>query len=81
VQLYPSFGNLKGVSPRRAIQESFKEGLIKDGEGWLQMLQDRSLTSHTYDEETAIRILANIRDRYVMLFEELYKSVEKQIKR
>jgi len=68
-------GNTEGVSPRRAIQESFKEGLVSDGEGWLQMLQDRNLTSHTYDSETALKILAHIRERYVVLFDALLEGV------
>ncbi|MCK9268665.1 MAG: HI0074 family nucleotidyltransferase substrate-binding subunit [Alkaliphilus sp.] len=47
-------GNLEGTSPRGAIQESFKEGIITDGEGWLKMLQDRNQTLHTYDEDMGI---------------------------
>ncbi len=38
-------GNLDGTSPRRAIQESFKIKVIKDGDGWLAMLEDRNRTS------------------------------------
>ena len=55
-------GNLEATSPRKAIKESFKEGLIEDGAQWLDMLQDRNRTSHTYDENCAIEIFNNIKE-------------------
>ncbi len=65
--------------PRKAIKESFKEGLIKKGEIWLEMLQDRNKTSHTYEKENAVEIYNNVKDKYVFLFEELIQSIEKEI--
>lgn len=56
------------VGPRPVIEQSFQDGYITDGKGWLRMHQSRNLTSHTYDEETAIEIIEEIRNRYFDLF-------------
>lgn len=48
------------VGSRDTIREAFSKGLISDGHAWMQMLTDRNRTSHTYNEETAEAILANI---------------------
>ena len=69
-------GNLEATSPRKAIKESFKEGLIEDGAQWLDMLQDRNRTSHTYDENCAIEIFNNIKEVYIEIFQKLIDSFE-----
>lgn len=51
-------------SPRATIKESFSIGLIENAEQWLDMLDDRNLTSHTYDEEIAKEIYRNIIAKY-----------------
>lgn len=69
-------GNLQGISPRRAIQESFKEGIIIDGEGWLKMLHDRNQTSHTYNEDTALEIFENIGKNHITLFDQFLDKMK-----
>lgn len=63
-------------SPRSAIKEAYKINLIEDGEKWLDMLDDRNLTSHTYDENTAKEIYRNIITDY---YNVLFKFKEKMI--
>jgi len=48
------------VGSRDTIREAFSLGLVEDGEAWMAMLVDRNRTSHTYNEQTAQDILANI---------------------
>ena len=43
-------------SPRDTIKKKFEVQLISDGHAWLKALEDRNLTSHTYDEETAAAV-------------------------
>ena len=57
-------GYLELRSPRAALKKGFEIGLIEDGHGWMQALEDRNLTSHTYDEATADQVLALVRERY-----------------
>ncbi|MGV8145865.1 MAG: HI0074 family nucleotidyltransferase substrate-binding subunit [Alkaliphilus sp.] len=72
-------GNLAATSPRKAIKESYKEGLIKDGNIWLEMLQDRNRTSHTYDEASALDIFDTIQNVYVDVFEKLIANLEREL--
>jgi len=38
------------AGPRPSIEQAFQIGLIQDGLVWMQMLKDRNLTTHTYNE-------------------------------
>ncbi len=69
-------GNLEGTSPRRAIQEAFKIGVIKDGDSWLEMLEDRNRTTHTYDEKTANDIYQHIKSKYAKLFDAFIEQIK-----
>ncbi len=53
---------------------AFERGLILDVEDW--MLQDRNLTVHTYNDESAQQILVNICNRYLGHFEILRKTLQ-----
>lgn len=39
------------TSPRQTIKTAFSQGIIKDGDSWIVMLESRNLLSHTYNEE------------------------------
>ena len=41
------------IGSRGAVREAFRRGLISDGEAWMDMIEKRNLSSHTYDLETA----------------------------
>ena len=57
-------------SPRSCIRESWKQGLIPDAQEWLEMMEKRKLSSHTYNENTAREIYCEVKGRYVVLLEE-----------
>ncbi|PKL59727.1 MAG: hypothetical protein CVV33_06335 [Methanomicrobiales archaeon HGW-Methanomicrobiales-4] len=38
--------------------------LISDGETWMEMLESRNITAHSYDEKTADDILEKIVTKY-----------------
>jgi nucleotidyltransferase substrate binding protein (TIGR01987 family) len=67
-------GFLEVNSPRAVLKKAFEIGLISDGHQWLQCLQDRNLTSHTYNEEIAIEIEATIRQTYYPLLHQLHRT-------
>jgi nucleotidyltransferase substrate binding protein (TIGR01987 family) len=69
-------GNQNIHGSRDAIREAFNLELIGDGEGWMDMLKDRNLTSHTYNEETAQAIAEQIMTRYFLLFEALRRTMQ-----
>lgn len=69
--LLRSQGNATLLGSRDTLREAFRLGLIEDGERWMQMIQDRNLTSHTYNKPTAEAIVANISDGYMRCFQQL----------
>lgn len=54
-------------SPRAAIKLAFQNGIVDDGHVWIQALEDRNLTTHTYNEETAQQVEKKIRETYFPL--------------
>jgi nucleotidyltransferase substrate binding protein (TIGR01987 family) len=52
-------------------REAFKLGLLEEGETWMQMIQSRNLTSHTFDETTANDIVNQIETQYFGAFVKL----------
>ena len=61
-------------------RQAFQVGLIKDGQTWMNMIQSRNLTSHTYDEATAAKISSAIRGSYFQEFELLKQQLAQLIK-
>lgn len=69
-------GNFEIRGSRDAIREAFNAGIIKDGTLWMQTIQARNLTSHTYDEEIAEETYEVIANDYIILFEDLLNTFE-----
>jgi nucleotidyltransferase substrate binding protein (TIGR01987 family) len=44
------------IGSKGATREAFKNGLLADGEVWMDMIKSRNQTSHTYNEKTANEI-------------------------
>jgi nucleotidyltransferase substrate binding protein (TIGR01987 family) len=57
-------------------REAFKHQLITDDEGWTMMLNDRSRSSHTYNQATADEIVEHIHRRFVDLFHQLSAKLD-----
>jgi len=68
-------GNSSLLGSRDTLREAFRLELIADGESWMLMIQDRNLTSHTYNRSTADDIAANIKSRYLACFQQLRKRL------
>ena len=62
-------------TPRNAIKKSFEIGLIEDGHAWMDLLVDRNLSVHTYDEEKANNLDLLIHTKYIQLFQHLKTSL------
>ncbi|MCP4423426.1 MAG: nucleotidyltransferase [Chloroflexi bacterium] len=60
-------------------RQAFKAGLIENGQIWMDMIQSRNLTSHTYDEATAAQITTSVRRNYFPEFETLYRKLAEMI--
>ncbi|MDP2416194.1 MAG: nucleotidyltransferase substrate binding protein [Hydrogenophaga sp.] len=56
------------IGSRDATRTAFKNGLIADGEAWMDMIKARNQTSHTYNLEVAERIAQDILQRFYPAF-------------
>ena len=62
------------------LRLAFRMGLIDDGEGWLAMVQDRNLTSHTYNRSTAEQVSEQVAARYLPCFRELRLVLSERVR-
>ena len=65
--------------PRPTLKKTFSEGLIltaEEADVWLQMLEDRNLTSHAYDEALATRIYRNVVHYYSPLLSAMAAKIQ-----
>lgn len=69
-------GNPAIVGSRDAVREAFAQGLIDDGEIWMEMIESRNRTSHTYQLNVATEIAARIIERYQPLFGQLLTTMQ-----
>lgn len=70
-------GNTDIYGSKDAVRNSFKLGIIEDGDSWMQMIKSRNLTSYTYDKNTADEIIFLIKDIYFEEFEKLIEKMER----
>lgn len=61
-------------SPRATLKKGFEIGLIDNGHTWMELLDDRNLTAHTYDEEKANEVEELIRKKYYPLLKEIHET-------
>ena len=64
--------------PRPVLKKAFEAGIITDGEGWMELLLDRNLTAHTYDEEKATAVEQLIHNKYYPILKQLYESLKQK---
>jgi nucleotidyltransferase substrate binding protein (TIGR01987 family) len=48
------------ITPRSVIKQAFAAKIIQDGQVWIDMLEQRNLMSHTYDDESWPRRLVSM---------------------
>ena len=57
---------LEGVivaTPKDVFKEAFRLGWLNEGDAyWSQMIKDRNLTSHTYDQKIALEVYSRIKN-------------------
>lgn len=69
---YQGYHDIRGS--RDAIRQALQIGIITD-ERWMHSIVDRNLTSHTYNDESADKITANISEIYFPLFVEFERKM------
>lgn len=67
------------VGSRSTAREAFKRGLVRDGEVWMDMIEKRNLSSHTYNQNVANALVTAITERYYPAFCELQQRFVQEI--
>lgn len=76
---YLEAGGFQVNSPREVLKQAFLSEIIQDGHAWIDALDDRNLTAHTYNEETAQKIEQLIREKYFPVIHTLYLTLAEKI--
>lgn len=74
--------NYKGFDPRgprEVIKRSFSENIIKDGQTWIHMLEDRNLLAHNYDENKTLDAVKRISKKYAPAIDQAYDCLNKKL--
>lgn len=66
------------IGSRSTVREAFKQGLISDGEAWMDMIEKRNLSSHTYNQAVAENLVSAIHQSYYHAFVELQDRFKRE---
>ena len=59
-----------------ATRIALGRGLISNGEGWMEMIKSRNLSTHIYNEATANQVSGKIISEYLELFEAFSREMQ-----
>lgn len=77
---YLEYEGIQGlIGSRSTVREAFKRGLIIDGDAWMDMIEKRNLSSHTYDDDIATKVVSAIYETYYPAFVALQEHLEKEL--
>ena len=64
------------VGSKADVRNAYKNDIIDDGQIWMDMIESRNISSHSYDEETANKIIVNIINIYFLHFQKFLTKME-----
>ncbi|MDR0952794.1 MAG: nucleotidyltransferase substrate binding protein [Elusimicrobiota bacterium] len=73
-------GILDIIGSRGSFREAFKNNIIQNGEVWMDMVEARNLTTHTYDENIKNEIISKIINAYYKEFLSFKETMQKKVK-
>jgi len=75
---YQAQGETDIQGSRDAIRLAFRRELIRNGDNWMEMIKSRTLTSHTYNRETAQKVVKQISETYYREIKDLVNTLNKR---
>jgi len=58
------------IGSKNAVRQAYNQGLIDNGQTWMEMIESRNLSSHSYDDELAKHLQLKITGEYFLKFKE-----------
>lgn len=72
-------GHIEINSPKSVMRQAFADGIVDQEQSWIDLINDRNVTSHIYDEATAERIYQSIEKNYYPMFLQLVQKLQNLI--
>lgn len=72
---YLFYQGIETTLPRDVMRHAFQHQLISDGQCWIDMMEDRNILVHVYDEARAIEASHIIQTCYVHAFNQLAETL------
>jgi len=72
-------GYVRLIGSKDATRMAFKNELLEDGDAWMDMIKARNLSSHTYNTQTADKLVTDILERFYPAFvamEVMFSEIE-----
>ena len=76
---YLVYNGVEVSLPREVIKQAFHHNLIQDGQVWIDMLEERHLMAHVYQEKVALEAVKSIRERYARAIQQIYNDLLKKL--
>ena len=63
-------------SPKDCLKAAFKFGLVQDEKAFLDMLDDRNLTSHIYHKDQSQAVFGRIKTAHLAVFQQVLSKLD-----
>ncbi len=63
-------------TPRKVFKSAYQNCIIDNSDTWLNMIKDRNVSSHEYNEQSSIRVSENVEKEYLPAFKTLILKLE-----
>ena len=70
-----AYNGIDAKLPREVLKQAFATGLVIDGQLWIDMLEERNLMAHTYDDARARIAVDQIQERYLGGLQQLHNML------
>ena len=70
-----AYNGIDAKLPREVLKQAFATGLVIDGQLWIDMLEERNLMAHTYDDTRARIAVDQIQERYLGGLQQLHNML------
>lgn len=80
IKIFLRDSGIEVKTPKESLREAFRVGWIKEEKIFLDMLEDRNMTSHIYDKETSEKIFWRIKNNYLCGIKDVLNELKKSEK-
>ena len=70
------YNGIDAKLPREVLKQAFATGLLNNGQLWIDMLEQRNLMAHTYDQARALQAVELIASHYWPQLQRLQNALE-----